>query len=312
MTARQLRSTAASIAIALTAFTGSARGDDIVAEANDQPARGEMFELSYAAEFDRAAFGDANGVVVQRADPEESRGGRDAVARRLESMRQRSEARIATVDRIVGLSEKQKTKLQFAMESDLRRLADTVAEVRDKYIGRSFTITGRGLDAESQKVMREAAQDGGRCRELIQQASGAESLLSKAIPGTLDDAQAERYASVMDARRGCRWKAMVAIGLARVDEVAGLTQQQHDLLTEALLASPPPDDEQLSAGPAVQSPPADVVVAARVTEMVTSDSKLAAVLDPRQTKAIKDAATRTGVAARGGVRGLGVRVELLE
>jgi hypothetical protein len=279
-----------------TAGARNAAGDDVVVERNDRGVAGPVFHSSFEHQFDAVAFG---GVVINSDDTKNTDDNREAVVRRLEPVRQQAEARIAAVDRIVGLSEKQRKKLQFAMESDLRRLADSIAEVRRKYVGRTFTMDGVGLDEASRKAMQEAQEDAGHCRDLIRQACGAESLLAKAIPGALDDAQAKRYASVMDGRHSCRWRATVGIGLSQLDNVVGLTQHQHDVVTAALLASPPPNEDDAAGGPAGFGP-ANGIVAARLKEMFDDDAEFAAVLDPRQRLAVTAAAAQAAGRLGGG------------
>lgn len=268
----------------------NAADDDVVVEKNDRGAAGAMFHSSFEHEFDAEAFGS---VVFESDGAKDTGDNRAAVVRRLEPMRRQAEARITAVDRIVGLSEKQRKKLRFALESDLRRLTDSIAEARGKYVGRTFTMVRGGLDEASRKTMQEAQEDAGRCRELIRQACTAESLLSKAIPGTLDDAQAKLYARVMDGRQLCRWKATVGIGLAQLDDVVGFTQHQHDVVTAALLASPPPNEEDGAAGGPRQLGPANGIVAPRLTKMFDADPQFAAVFDPRQRVALTAGGART-------------------
>jgi len=211
------------------------------------------------------------------------------VAQRLEPVRQRLEVRIKTVDRIVGLDDKQRKKLEIAAQSDLRRLAATVADARAKYTGRSLKVDPRNgdFDAEAQKVIQEVQQDAMRCREVIGHAAGPGSLLAKVVNGTLDERQATKYRAVMDGRRDCRWRAAVATFLGQLDETLGLTQKQHDALTAALLATPPSADELAGDGP-VSSAPAVGLVATRLAAAVGGESAVAAVLDPRQRAAVAD------------------------
>lgn len=232
------------------------------------------------------------------------------VAQRLEPVRQRLEARIKTVDRIVGLEEKQRKKLEIAAQSDLRRLAATVAEARSKYTGRSLKLDPRngGFDAEAQKVIQDVQQDATRCREVIGQAAGAGSLLAKVITGTLDEEQVTKYKAVMDGRRDCRWKAAVATVLGQLDEGLGLSQKQHDGLTAALLATPPSADELSGDGPSSSVAPI-VLVATRLAAAVNGTSELAAVLDPRQRAAVAAGLQQAGLWQEG-VAGVDGGVEL--
>jgi hypothetical protein len=208
------------------------------------------------------------------------------VAQRLEPVKQRLEARITMVDRIVGLDRQQRGKLESAAQSDLRRLAATVAEARAKYAGKTLQLDRRngGFGAETQRVLNDVQEDAMRCRELIGQAAGAGSLLAKVVPDTLDEEQAAKYQAVMDGRRDCRWQAAVAAVLAQLDDTLGFTQRQHDALAAALLAAPPAADE-LEGGSPLQPEPAFGLVATRLAAAVSSDATLAALLDPRQRAA---------------------------
>jgi hypothetical protein len=258
---------------AVVAVAGGAavvRGDDVVVE--DQPGGQPVWRVAphgggvydLGMQFDAQAFGgpteiDESGLVVDVADNDEANPQRveDALARR---------------------SAAQRKKLEVAAQSDLRRLADTVAEARAKYAGRKLKVDPRtGLDAAGQQEAQQANADGQRCRQLIRAAAGPESLLAKVTMSTLDEKQAEHYAAVMRARAACRWKAVVAAGLVQVDDQAGFTQQQHDAVTALLVADVPPADEE---SPTRAGMPAALSVARRLAAL--GDEQLAAILDPRQ------------------------------
>lgn len=300
---------------ALLAMTAG-RADDVVVDepggAGADVAQGMVFGGADLVQmFDSQAFagGHGFGMALMMDDQGQVAGQPPAdndaqVAQWLEPVRQRLEARIKTVDRIVGLDAKQRKKLEIAAQSDLRRLTDTVAEARAKYAGRTLKMDQRngGFGAEAQKTMQEVQQDAARCRELIGQAAGAGSLLAKVITGTLDEAQATKYTAVMDGRRDCRWKAAVAGVLSHLDETLGFTQKQHDALTTALLAAPPSADELAGGGPAQPESTALVLLAAtRLEAAVGGDAKLAAVLDPRQRAGLQQAGLWQGVGGWGNV-----------
>ena len=207
----------------------------------------------------------------------------------LEPVRRRAEARIARVDRIVGLSEQQKKKLTVAMESDLRRLADAITEARARHVGRTIKMDPRhgGFDEAGQQAVNQAQQDALRCRQLLQSAGGPESLLAKVLLGTLDEPQAKKYSSVMQGRAACRWQAVVTAGLAAIDEQAGFTQKQHDAVVALLSAAPPAEDD--SQGPEQAGMPAAMRVAERLVAL--DGDPLAAILDPRQRQVVAGVAT---------------------
>jgi hypothetical protein len=298
--------TAGRIAVCLFSLAVSiGRADDIVvedaAEAQAGVAQGGVFGLGDAdlgQMFDSQAFAFADGqgfgaamvVVNGRVQvAEQPPADNDAVvAQRLEPVKRRLAARIKMVDRIVGLDAKQRQKLEIAAQSDLRRLAATVAEARAKYVGKALKLDpGNGFGPEVQRAIQDLQQDATLCRELIAQAAGAGSLLAKVVPDTLDDEQATKYQAVMDGRRDCRWQAAVATVLARLDETLGFTQRQHDALAAALLAAPPAADE-LEGGSPMQPEPAVGLVATRLAAAVSGDATLAALLDPRQRAAVAE------------------------
>jgi hypothetical protein len=293
------RTIATGFLIAL-ATTGGRADDVVVDEVGGEEVNGPgmavaaLGEFELSQNFDIQAFAVGNrGVVMMMDDGGDGRRQPAAdnaavVTQRLEPVRQRLEAKITAVDRIVGLAEKQRKKLEIAAQSDLRRLTDAVAEAREKYVGRTLNMDPRngGFGAEAQKVFAEVQQDAARCRELIGQAAGPTSLLAKVITGTLDEPQAAKYKAVMDGRRDCRWKASVATFLGQLDETLGLTQKQHDALTAALLASPPAAEELVGAGGPAQLQPTAFLVATRLAAAVGGDAQLAAVLDPRQRAAV--------------------------
>lgn len=291
---------ASRIAVALAALLAvlAGRADDVVVDevagAEDGAGQGMVFVgggVDLAPMFDGLAFADGGAIAMQvMGNVQEPIVGQppaadnDAVvARGLEPVRQRMKAKITTIDRIVGLAEKQRKKLEIAAQSDLRRLTDAVAEARAKYVGRTLKVDQRngGFDEAAQKAMQDAQQDGMRCRALIDQATGPGSLLAKVVGGTLDEPQATKYQAVMDGRRNCLWKAAVAAHLDQLDETLGLTQKQHEALAAALLATPPTADELTADGP-TQPAPASFLAAARLAALLGGDAAVAAVLDPRQ------------------------------
>ena len=320
---RVLGSVAGMLSAVLAVSAG--RADDVVVDEVRGNVPGGMRGMVFAAGpvnlgqvFDGQAFagGQRFGMnVVVNDDGQGRASGKPAdndavVARNLEPVRRRLEARIKTIDRIVGLAEKQRKKLETAAQSDLRRLTDTVAEVRSKYAGRSVKIDPRNGDFDDQgrQVMLELQQDAERCRERIDQAAGPGSLLAKVTTGTLEEPQAAKYKAVMDGRRDCSWRAAVATVLGQFDETLGLSQKQHDGLTAALVAAAPSADELAGDGPAAATAPV-LLVATRLAAAVGGESNLAALLDPRQRAAITAGLEQWGL-VQGDVAG--VEVELID
>lgn len=296
------RVTTALVGLALVGqLAGRGSGDDTVVDEEpvpgvNMPNHGGMPAVDLGQMFDVQVFANNAFGGMEVFNPDAAQGQRPAddnaaaVQRRLEPVRRLAEARIARADRIVGLSEQQKKKLTAAMESDLRRLADAIAEARGRYVGRIVKMDPRhgGFDEAGQQAVNQAQQDIERCRQLFQAAGGPESLLAKVLPGTLDEPQAKKYSSVMQGRAACRWQAVVAAGLAAIDEQAGFTQKQHDAVVALLVAAPPPEADD-SPGSDQAGVPAMMRVAQRLVAL--DGDPLAAILDPRQRQVVAGAAT---------------------
>lgn len=273
-------------------FSSAVRGDDIVANQVPVHRRGthttELGTLFDTQVFGRSLDADAKGTPRSDALP-------DAIARRLAPLRQRAVAQIAAIDRIVMLSDAQRKKLEIAVRSDMQRLVDAVVEARATFANRTITTdpsTGQ-FDEAGMKLMQAVSQESNRCRQLMQQAFGPQSLLAKVVVGGLDEKQAEIYAAAMRERAICRWKAVVAAGLTAFDDRMGLTQKQYDAVTAKLVADPPPLDDEFSPMPAA------VIVAKRLTSL--GDEKLVTLLDPRQRQLVAAVAKSWSAAAGGGV-----------
>jgi hypothetical protein len=313
MTVRLRSRWAVVAAVVIAVCGGVVRGDDVAVEGQPggRPAgrviRGMTPEYDLGQLFDAQAFGDLMEMAVavdQVGGPLMPAGpgggatpGADPLAHRLAPVRRRAAARIAMVDRIVGLSDKQRKKLEIAAQSDLRRLSDAVAEARAKYAGRKLKMDPRngGLDEAGQKAMQQAQEDGQRCRQLVQGACGPDSLLAKVVVGTLDEAQANRYSTVMQGRAACRWKAVVAAGLAQLDDQVGLAQKQHDAIAALLVADVPMIDDDAAASPV----PAAIQVSQRIEAL--GSEKIATILDPRQTRMVSQVAGQWAMQAGGNV-----------
>ena len=295
---RHLRTVLAPVAIAACGLV--ALGDDVAVD--EQPGgrpdgrviRGMAPEYDLGQSFDSQVFGGPMGMAGPGT---EGQPGGDELARRLEPVRRRAAALIATVDRIVGLSDKQRKKLETAAQSDLRRVTDAVAEARAKYAGRKLKMDLRngGLDEAGQKAMQQAHEDAQRCRQLVQAACGPDSLLARVVVGTLDEEQANRYSAVMQGRAACRWKAVVAAGLAQLDDQVGLAQKQHDAIAALLVADVPMIDDDAAASPV----PAAIQVSQRIEAL--GAEKIATILDPRQTRMVSQVAGQWAMQADGNV-----------
>jgi len=133
------------------------------------------------------------------------------------------------------LTAEQQRRLRLAMESDIRRFAMAVDAVRAKYTGMKVNLN----DQDGQKKWQQFQQDVQQCRNELRRLFDSGSLFAATVPSTLDPEQVAGIEAEVNARRSFRWRAMVVSTLAKMDDMLGLTQEQHDLLERTLLASQP-------------------------------------------------------------------------
>ncbi len=94
-------------------------------------------------------------------------------------------------------------------------------------------------DQEGQKKWQQFQQDVQQCRNDLRRLFDSGSLFAATVPSTLGPEQVAGIEAEVKARRTFRWRAMVVSTLAKMDDMLGLTQEQHDLLEQTLLAKEP-------------------------------------------------------------------------
>jgi hypothetical protein len=146
-----------------------------------------------------------------------------------------AEKRLARIDDACGLTDAQRRILRLAIESDIRRFAAEVDETRGKYAGVRVNLN----DQEGQKKWHQFQQDVQQCRQRLRSLFDSGSLFAKVLPTTLDDRQVAGIEAELRARRSFRWRAMVTSVVLKLDDMLGLSQQQHDLIEVALIAREP-------------------------------------------------------------------------
>lgn len=243
-------------AVILTAACVSAlcRADDDRIE--DDPAaavvRQEGNAIDLEQNFDANVFGQHNGIVIQGAGMRR-RGralsptgpvddGEESVA--IAKLRRLGAERIARVHRLCKLSDGQRMRLEFAVESDARQLAQEIEATRSRYAG---VVVNFG-QPEGQKKWQQFQQDMQRCRGVMQSAFDSNSLFEAVLAESLDDAQRSILVAETGARRSFLWQSMVETVLSKLDETLGLTQAQHGAIRAALLAKEPRLKLDSSAG----------------------------------------------------------------
>jgi hypothetical protein len=146
-----------------------------------------------------------------------------------------AERKLTRIDDACELSPEQRRKLRLAIESDIRRFAADVDAVRDRYAGVRVNLN----DQEGQKRWHQFQQDVQQCRQRLRGLGDADSLFAKVLATTLEDRQLAGIESERRARRSFRWRAMVEATLARLDDMLGLDQKQHELVERMLIAREP-------------------------------------------------------------------------
>lgn len=146
-----------------------------------------------------------------------------------------AEKRLARIDDACELTAKQRHTLRLAVESDIRRFAAAIDTMRGTYAGVRVNLN----DPEGQKKWHQFQQDVQQCRQRLRTLFDSGSLFAGVLPATLDARQVAAIEAEVSARRSFRWRAMVISTVAKMDDMLGLNQKQHDLIKKALLAREP-------------------------------------------------------------------------
>ncbi len=146
-----------------------------------------------------------------------------------------AEKRIGRIDDAVGLTPEQRQRLQLAIESDIRRFASEIAEVRSRFAEVRVNLN----DQEGQKTWHRFQQEVQRCRQRLRGLFDDGSLFAKVLPATLAPDQLSAIEAEARARRSFRWRAIVAATLVKMDETLGLEEKQHELIERTLLEREP-------------------------------------------------------------------------
>lgn len=222
------------LVVALAAKTSLADDDRIEETVAPGVVRqdGQIIEL--LPNFDANLFEQVNGMVLRRPSP--TGGGVTAdESPSLERLQRQGRERLERVHRTCTLSAEQRTRLELAIESDARRIAEEIDAARARYAG----VTVNFQQPEGQRMWQAFQQDIQRCRVELQRAFGAGSLFGAVLGETLDERQQADLDSETRSRRSFRWRAMVAPVLLKMDETVGLDSEQHALIERLLVAVEP-------------------------------------------------------------------------
>ncbi len=140
---------------------------------------------------------------------------------------------LAQLNKLVQFEDKQRTKLEWAIQGDLRRFYRCLAMAREKT---------KHLDVQNnQEDMQKAWEV---VMPLQQRLSGGlldnDSLYQKVLDATLTGNQNETYQNYLRARSQARAHAMIAITISDLEQTVPLLQHQRDQLVKLLLAEPLP------------------------------------------------------------------------
>lgn len=269
---RRGRAAGLTACLVVAAWSGASRAvDDQVGPVPDGPPRPEVVRFAPVGNvqvmgqvrgadydlgllFDQQVFGRSrqavvmnNAVVIREAlaNPD------DSPLAKLSDLRSRGEARLRRLEQVCRLEPEQRTALDLALASDLRRVAGEIDAIRRTYVGQR--IARQRLPVEQERI-QAMNQDAIRCRGLIERAFQPGSLVAAVGLGVLEPEQRRRLDDWVSGRRATRWEAMVRIGLGRLDEsLLGLSRRQHQAIVDLLLADVPPlkvlDDDRLIRDP---------------------------------------------------------------
>lgn len=188
--------------------------------------------------FDQQTFGRLGGLnqvlIVNGRGATQSDASIDLA---FKAIRQRCERRIETLEIICGLDAGQIRSLGIALESDLTRVRGQIELERERYVGRTVSTAPEG---DARAVLEELRLCATRCRGLFDSVTGPDSLFGGILQDILVPAQAVALDGWVEARRACRWSAMVKMALVQLDEAGlGLSERQASALERCLIARAP-------------------------------------------------------------------------
>jgi hypothetical protein len=237
--ATMLSAPASLLLAVLLASAGQGRDDEILVEPEAADAAGartaHMIDLGM--NFDANLFEQRGNSFVIRGSPGPAERGGDPrpVSPAIGAGQDLGRKRLERIERDCGATAEQRQRLLLAIESDVRRFAAEVEQVRGKYAGRQVNMN----DPAGQREWHAFQQDIRRCRDRLRELFDEGSLFATVQNSILDQRQRERLAAESAARRSFHWRAMVLEVVAKLDDSLGLDQAQHDVIVDELLAKQP-------------------------------------------------------------------------
>lgn len=222
------------LAAVLVCCPAGAVDDDVVVDEDPVAAARHQNLIDLGANFDANLFEQQGNSWALRGGG--SAGGPLPASPALGRARELGLRRVERMEAACTLTEPQRTRLMLALESDARRFAAEVDEVRAKYAGRQVDLN----EPAGQREWNTFQQDVGKCREKLRSLFDESGLLAKVLPTILDERQLACLTAERAARRSYHWRAIVLEAMTKIDESLGLDQRQHDLFVAELLGREPP------------------------------------------------------------------------
>lgn len=202
-------------------------------------------------------------------------GGR--VDRVTQVMRERAAAQIDGVDVVCRLSIEQRRALEAAARIDAVERGEQVGAILGRFAGQSVDMGTK----EGQQKWREFSRNLQAMHRQLQAPDDRDTMLQGLIPRVLDDTQRQAWNAQEEARQRFRNQAVVAIGMSQLDANLGLTQAQHEQITEWMLSRP------VRSNPAMlRMQPGNVVHVAGAALAQVDEKSLRKILSGPQMKTI--------------------------
>lgn len=138
---------------------------------------------------------------------------------------------IDSVDRVCGLNDDQKKRLDLAAHGDFTRFERKVDVLKAEYVGKSYGQNEIGEVYQKIQPLGQLYQAG-----LL----GSDSLFAKVLDSTLNSEQAAKFEQVEAERRKARYRAKVRLFVVTAQRSCALTDDQRRALVDLILAETKP------------------------------------------------------------------------
>jgi hypothetical protein len=203
----------ATLSIACTGRAARAQ-DDVVVEENEEAAVNMVVNMAGVEQVDQMLYGRFG------------MGGAGVARNKLDSA---LALRIDDVDRLCGVTEAQKKKLQLAGRGDIKRFFDRVDETKRKFqVAQNNQFNNIWQEIQPLQT------------ELNSGLFGDDSFFAKTVKRTLNAEQAAKFENAVRRRSLVRYQATVVWCVAQLDRSVGLSDEQRRRLVELLVKETQP------------------------------------------------------------------------